>query len=597
MNKEQLIEELFSKGVLISKDLLNSSPQQDLTSTLLEKIEVESDLIVLNSDYVDVLKQSSSLVDWYEIDKYRVDAEKERNDELYQKQLQSLSTNKITLSTPTDSLVQSVSSLEVALDAPDGQSNFNSNSNPNTTSNSDLNISSNVLSSFQTTSPFLEALHATTVLVPAVESAVHYTSALAQTVQVIISYKNTPKKYTVADFTQFFLSRYTFMENILRHRAELQNLTTITRALQKKEKEQISIIGIIEEIGETKNGNMIISVEDKTAKLKVIISKSKKELYALGKELVPDEVVGISGTYMDKVMFGENIVWPDVPNDHELKKGPEEEYIIFLSDIHVGSKLFLKDEFNRFLKWLNGNSGNEAQRDMARKVKYIIIAGDLVDGVGIYPSQEDELEINDIKGQYTEFSRLLRQIPTDKQIIMCPGNHDMVYLAEPQPVFYQEFAPGLFDLPHVTLVTNPSLVTVGKKDGFSGFDILLYHGYSFDYYVANVESIRNGGGYHRSDLIMKFLLKRRHLAPSFRSTPYFPAHEEDSLIIKKIPDIFITGHIHYSSVANYKGITMISGSCWQGKTTFQEKLGHEPEPARVPIVNLQTREVKVLRFG
>jgi len=125
----------------------------------------------------------------------------------------------------------------------------------------------------------------------------------------------------------------------------------------------------------------------------------------------------------------------------------------------------------------------------------------------------------------------------------------------------------------------------------------MYHGYSFDYYVANVESIRNGGGYKRADLIMKFLLKRRHMAPSFTSTPYYPGHKEDPLLIKKVPDFLITGHIHYSSVANYRGITMISGSCWQAKTDFQEKLGHDPEPARVPIVNLKTRKIKILRFG
>ncbi len=41
---------------------------------------------------------------------------------------------------------------------------------------------------------------------------------------------------------------------------------------------------------------------------------------------------------------------------------------------------------------------------------------------------------------------------------------------------------------------------------------------------------------------------------------------------------------------------MISGSCWQAKTDFQEKLGHEPEPGRVPIVNLKTRAVKILDF-
>jgi DNA polymerase II small subunit len=64
----------------------------------------------------------------------------------------------------------------------------------------------------------------------------------------------------------------------------------------------------------------------------------------------------------------------------------------------------------------------------------------------------------------------------------------------------------------------------------------------------------------------------------------------------EIPDFFITGHIHKSIAANYKNITLISGSCWQSKTAFQEKVGHNPEPGRVPIVNLKTRDIKILKF-
>ncbi len=416
-------------------------------------------------------------------------------------------------------------------------------------------------------------------------------------VEIIITYKNEPRKYEVKDFTSLFLSRYKFLESLLRNRQELQSVMPISRLLSKKEKEKISLIGLIEEINETKNGNIMISLEDPTGLIKVVISKSKKELFEKGKELVLDEVVGISGVIGDKIIFAEEIVWPDIPSNNQLKKSEEEEYAIFLSDIHVGSKLFLKDEFNKFLRWINGSTGNAEQKNLASKVRYIIIAGDLVDGVGIYPSQSEELEIKDIVGQYDEFCDLIKKIPPDKQIIICPGNHDAIHLAEPQTSFDEKFAPALFKIPNVTLVTNPALVNIGKTKTFSGFDILLYHGYSFDYYVANVESIRNGGGYHRADLIMKFLLKRRHLAPTFRSTPYFPGHKEDPLLIKKIPDFFISGHIHYSKVAEYKGITMISGSCWQGTTSFQEKLGHQPEPARVPVVNLNTRQVRVLKFG
>ena len=124
----------------------------------------------------------------------------------------------------------------------------------------------------------------------------------------------------------------------------------------------------------------------------------------------------------------------------------------------------------------------------------------------------------------------------------------------------------------------------------------MYHGYSFDYYIANVDDIRNQGGYDRADLVMKFLLQRRHLAPTHTSTLYIPEIREDPLVIGSIPDFFVTGHVHKCSVSNYKNITLISGSCFQTKTPFQEKVGHHPEPGKIPIVNLKTREIKILKF-
>jgi len=92
-------------------------------------------------------------------------------------------------------------------------------------------------------------------------------------------------------------------------------------------------------------------------------------------------------------------------------------------------------------------------------------------------------------------------------------------------------------------------------------------------------------------------LQRRHLAPTHKSTLYIPDVKRDPLVISSVPDFFLTGHIHKSSVSNYRNVTMICSSCWQSKTTFQEKVGHHPEPCRVPIINLQTREVKILKFG
>ncbi len=567
-DKKKLIELMFERGILISKDLL----EEKIDNSLINKIEHEGDLMVLNTDYVEVISQPQSLVDWHEIDRYRVQSEKDRDDELYQAQLQNFKQATLKLNTGTLVPKQQVFSLETESSTADRDKQ-------------DLTLSITSTQFEDSSSQWLSSSE----LFPVLSSP--------NRVEIIISYKNQPHKYEIKDFTSFFLSRYHFLEGILRNRPELQSTLPIGRLLVKKEKENVSIIALVDEISETKNGNLILTAEDPTGKMKILFSKNKKELYQKGKDLVHDEVIGIIGVLGDKIIFVEDIFWPDLPLTNQLKKGENEEYAVFLSDIHVGSKLFLKEEFHKFLRWINSDLGNPAQRDVAKKVKYIIIAGDLVDGVGIYPSQLEELELKDIVAQYEEFCRLIAQIPADKKIIICPGNHDAVHLAEPQSSFDEKFASGLFKMSNVSLVTNPALINIGKTETFSGFDVLLYHGYSFDYYVANVDSIRNNGGYHRADLIMKFLLKRRHLAPSFRSTPYFPGHKEDPLLIKKIPDFLISGHIHYSNVANYKGVTTICGSCWQGTTTFQEKLGHQPEPARVPLVNLKTREVRILKFG
>lgn len=415
--------------------------------------------------------------------------------------------------------------------------------------------------------------------------------------EVVREYPENTKKRDVSDFTNYFNARYNQLEKIIRARPEIgSNLLSISRILSKRDKGPVSLIGLVTEKDVTKNKNILLKIEDTTAEINVIVSKNKPELFELAQNTVEDEVVGVTGANSGKVIFANNIVFPDVPTTHELKKTPYEEYAVFLSDLHVGSSYFLENEFKQFLKWVNGNAGNEEQKKMSEKLKYIFIAGDLVDGVGIYPEQDKELTIPDIYEQYEECGRLLSQIPQEKRIIICPGNHDAVRIAEPQPRIPKDIAKPLYDIKNLTMVTNPAVIRIAKHKNFQGLDVLMYHGYSFDYYVANVESIRTRGGYERSDLIMKYILQKRHLAPTHMSTLYIPDPSHDPLVISDVPDLFVSGHIHRASISNYRNVTMISGSCWQSITNFQRKVGHKPEPARVPVVNLSTRETKMLKF-
>ena len=415
-------------------------------------------------------------------------------------------------------------------------------------------------------------------------------------VKIITSYQEDSKKRDIQDFVQYFNARYKAIEKLLRNRQELQNITSINRILSKKDKENISLIGMVKDKQVTKNNNLVLSVEDPTGNIKVLVNKNKPELHIQAKEIVLDEVIGISGVNGDNIIFANNIIWPDIPHK-ELKKSSDEVYAIFLSDLHVGSNNFLLEDFKKFLSWIKCEMGSEQQKEIARKTKYLFIIGDLVDGCSIYPDQDKDLIIKDIYQQYEECAKLLKEIPPYVNLVICPGNHDAMRIAEPQPPLYLDFAKALYEIPNAIMVSNPSLVNIHSSKGVPGFDVLLYHGYSFDFFVSNVDSIRSQGGYNRADLIMKFLLKRRHLAPTHTSNLYIPDVEKDPLVIEKVPDFFVTGHIHKSIAANYKNTTMICGSCWQSKTAYQEKFGHNPEPSRVPIVNLKTREIKILKFG
>ncbi|MBN2111725.1 DNA-directed DNA polymerase II small subunit [Candidatus Woesearchaeota archaeon] len=426
-------------------------------------------------------------------------------------------------------------------------------------------------------------------------TTLNLSSSIKPTIKIVKSYPRATKKVEVSDFVQHFNSRYRVLSSFIQHRHEISNITSIQRIKQKTDRETVSIIGILKEKQITKNNNVVLTLEDVTGEIKVLVSKNNPELNKQSRDIVEDEVIGVSGTAGQDMIYANTIIWPDIPFNKEIKKADDETYAIFLSDLHVGSKNFLEENFLKFIKWIRGEIGNESQIALTKKIKYAFFIGDMVDGVGVYPDQESELVINDIYKQYEVCAEYLKMIPEDITLIICPGNHDAQRISEPQPPLPEDIAAPLYSLKNALLVSNPSLINIHSSNTFPGFDVLMYHGYSFDHYIASVDSLRAGGGYNKIDNLMKFLLKRRHLAPTHDSTLYFPS-QDDNLLIDKIPDFFVTGHIHKTAVSSYRNITLICGSCWQSKTSFQEKVGHDPEPARVPIVNLKTREIKVLRF-
>lgn len=416
------------------------------------------------------------------------------------------------------------------------------------------------------------------------------------TVEVVWSYDQPSHKRTYDDFVKALKMRFKNIEGILKGRRELQMTTSIARIRAKQERESVAFIAMVKDKQMTANGNIILSLEDMSGEIKALIGEKKKDLFELAKDIQLDEVIGISAVGSGEIVFVDNILLPDVPLTKELKKGPIDDHIAFVGDPHFGSRVFMEKDFKKMLLWLQGKVGNDEQKEIASKVKYVFFAGDLVEGVGIYPGQEEDLAIKDIRDQYVLCAEYLKQIPSHMHIILFTGNHDAGRLAEPQGPLMEEYAAPLFDLPNVTIVSNPAMVNVGATKTFPGFDCLLYHGGSFIYYSDQVPSIRTSGGQKRVDLIMKFLLQRRHLAPTHNAALTVPTTDRDWLFIDRVPDIFITGHIHRVSAANYRNVTMVNCGCWTETTEDQVKRGLEPQPGKLLLMNLRSRAVKVINF-
>ena len=410
-------------------------------------------------------------------------------------------------------------------------------------------------------------------------------------VKILSNPPSIGKKHEVADFVQMYRSRFVKMRDMIKNRRELRNLTSINKITGSSQ--SVSIIGIVSDKRKTKNGNLLFDVEDLTGKIRVLVNQNKKELYMQARDIPLDGVIGFRCGGNREILFANDLYYPGAGID--LKKHSKvEEYALFLSDIQCGSKIFLEKNFLEFIKYLNGEIPNTPE---VEKIKYIFMVGDVVEGVGIFPRQERELAIKDLEGQYSRLAELLDKIRKDITIIISPGNHDGVRLMEPQPILDEKYAWPLYNLKNVVMTSNPAIVNMGAKNGFEGFEVLVYHGFSYPYYADSVPSlIDEGNVMNKPNLIMEYLLKNRHLAPSHKSTQYFPS-ENDDMIIENSPDIFVSGHTHKMDISYYKNILLISAATWEKQNKFQQRMANTPDFSKVPMFNLKTREIKILDFN
>lgn len=391
---------------------------------------------------------------------------------------------------------------------------------------------------------------------------------------------------SVEEYLEYFQDRFRRTRGFLRRRIDAKDAMSVSEALKSSANSKVKIIGMITEKRE-RGQKVFLTVEDLEASATVLASPStNRGIVKKARMLLLDQVVCMSAIKGKGDLFiAKDIIWPDIPQ-RRPNRAPIPVCAALISDLHIGSKTFMRKEFSRFLLWLNGKLGDGNSKNTANHVKYMVIAGDLVDGVGVYPGQLEELEITDIYEQYRLAARFFEQIPDYIELIIIPGNHDASRKALPQPAIPKDYAEPLCEARKVHLLGNPSTVRLHEVE------LLLYHGRSLDDVIASIPNV----SFQMPDKAMRLLLQSRHLAPIYGERTSIAPDKIDHMIIENPPDIFHSGHVHVIKIDSYRGTLIVNSGAWQGRTEFQKKMGLVPNPGIIPIVNLQTLQATPLNF-
>jgi len=382
---------------------------------------------------------------------------------------------------------------------------------------------------------------------------------------------------TYDDFVSVFRDRYERLAALLRGRVNHRPTDAIDRMSGGAD---AALIGMVSDVRSTAGGHWLVTLEDTNGAFPCLVVADRSFADAVP-ELLDDEVIAVEGTLADDagLLFVDAVHFPDVPRTHQPSTADRHVRAALISDVHVGSQEFLAGAWSRFADWLH--------TDEAAAVEYLLVAGDMVEGVGVYPDQDEELDIVDIYEQYERFSEHLKSVPGDMEVVMIPGNHDAVRLAEPQPAFDEELR-SIMSAHDARIAANPATVTV------EGVDVLMYHGVSLDEVIAELPDEK--ATYDEPHKPMYQLLRKRHVAPQFGGKTRLAPEEEDHLVIEDVPDVFHAGHVHKLGWGKYHGVLTINSGCWQEQTAFQASMNIQPDYAHAPIVRLDTLDLTVRDF-
>ncbi|MCD6557948.1 MAG: metallophosphoesterase family protein [Candidatus Aenigmarchaeota archaeon] len=238
---------------------------------------------------------------------------------------------------------------------------------------------------------------------------------------IIKNLRSKPDEIKTEDFLHFYQDKYKKMQKIIQERINANFVSINKLGGVRKE---VSLIGIIKD-KKRKDEKIILELEDMTGTVPVIFNSGLVNI----EELELDDVIAVRGISATKVIYGKEVMYPDIPLRSATRgvgKG------CFISDLHLDEAP--TSDLKRFFDWFS-------QSD----IKYLFIAGDITDMKML------ENFVDDFNGR--------------KTIFLIPGNmDDKEYPALPLKT----------EKKNIISLSNPSMVEL------NGIKILLIHDFDIN---------------------------------------------------------------------------------------------------------------------
>ncbi|KAJ0974532.1 hypothetical protein J5N97_016497 [Dioscorea zingiberensis] len=235
----------------------------------------------------------------------------------------------------------------------------------------------------------------------------------------------------------------------------------------------------------------------------------------------------------DGDLLVQGVLEAGLPPQKEILPGSrEDKYVVLISGLSVGSRLFNPLQFQLFVDHITGHLGDENEQNIASQTVRLVIAGNSVEiSQGLLGGQtlasKDQLQLSE---PIKELDILLTQLAAAMPLDIMPGPKDPANFSLPQQPLNRCLFPGASVYNTFISCTNPHHF---ELDGIQFIGTSGQNIDDLDKYSEAKDKVE----------FMERTLRWRHLAPTAPNTlGCYPFTDKEPFLLESCPHVYFVGN-------------------------------------------------------